>query len=371
MGGVVHVFQAEQGDHVADGVRIGICIDARCQPVGIGAHHVALQGFQVAAIAEFQVPGGVHRVFPHHEVIELTRFIGAPVDVHREGHGDFGTLIHHGFAFADIDLALIFIGMGFLGTVGFQDGNGVILEGQALRSVNEVAVKGVAAIRKGGDGLLAVQIAGDRSLQGGRHRGGGILAHDRADIVCPEGVPFLCHDGIKQADIAGAVLAGDVRPDAQLRIGEDQLGIAEGRHRHGILLPGLEQRILAAVAGLDNAVRVQHTVFIEGDETAHRTVVADDLLLSGLLRALSQDLHMLDILQVIRHGTGGKHDALSVEGNVPGGSARRFSGSANPPDIRIPAGSLPPADRADRHRASRCGRDRSAPFHPDTEAAWL
>ena len=87
----------------------------------------------------------------------------------------------------------------------------------------------------------------------------------------------------------------------RLGVGEGKLRISEGRNRHGIVFSGFEQRVFIAVAGLHHAVGVQHTVLIQGNKVAHRTVMADDFLFHRLLRAFRQNLHMLQIFQVVRH----------------------------------------------------------------------
>ena len=90
-----------------------------------------------------------------------------------------------------------------------------------------------------------------------------------------------------------------IRRESGLGVGENQFRITEGSNGHGILGAGFEEGIFISVAGLDDAVRVQDAVFIQGDEAADCTVVSHDLLLGGFLSALGQDLHMLDVLQEI------------------------------------------------------------------------
>ena len=90
-----------------------------------------------------------------------------------------------------------------------------------------------------------------------------------------------------------------VHRNSGLGVGENQFRITEVGNGHGVLGAGFEEGTFISAAGLDDAVRVQDAVFIQGDEAADCAVVANDFLLGGFLSALGQDLHMLDVLQEI------------------------------------------------------------------------
>lgn len=68
---------------------------------------------QIPAVAEFDVVRFLHGVFPQEKPVEPALFIHAPVDAHRESHGNLRSLVHHGFIFADAVLPQVFIGIHF------------------------------------------------------------------------------------------------------------------------------------------------------------------------------------------------------------------------------------------------------------------
>ena len=87
------------------------------------------------------------------------------------------------------------------------------------------------------------------------------------------------------------LLVAGFRRIISLGIGEDQLGITKSRCCHSIVDARFKQGAFAAVAGFDDAVYVQRAVFIQRNEAAGRSVMADDNLRGGFLRAIRQDQH--------------------------------------------------------------------------------
>ena len=95
--------------------------------------------------------------------------------------------------------------MRFLCAVGFLDRDRIILKGELLCVVDEVAIKGLATVLEGENGVFAVQFSGHRALKCGGHGGDHVFTHDSADIIHPQGILFLGRDGIKQADVDSSV----------------------------------------------------------------------------------------------------------------------------------------------------------------------
>ena len=214
-GGIIHVLQAEQGDHVIERLLIRVGVKGGAEPVGVRAGQVALQLLQVLSVAELQVIRGLHGVVPEEEVVELPGFVRAFVYVAGECHRDLLAHVHHGLSLADVILAQIFIGVGLGRSVSLFRRDLISLHGHGLQAVDEPAVKLFAvAAAEGFDGGFAVEVGTDGGLQAVHDRVGVLLTDHGAAVVRPDASAAVIQDDLKQIDVGHAVFAGDRRKDA-------------------------------------------------------------------------------------------------------------------------------------------------------------
>ena len=134
VGGVIHVFQAEQADHVVYQLRVRVHREACRQPVGVRSCVIERQRVRIAAVAELKMESLGGRVGHYVEIPEFPGVLVRGLVQEALHHAAHGQLAHVSILVAEHGFA-VFVCAGDRGTVKREGAHAVYEQAVELRAV--------------------------------------------------------------------------------------------------------------------------------------------------------------------------------------------------------------------------------------------